>query len=374
MIRRVRVAIFLPSLTWGGAERVGINLANALIQENCSVEVVVATDNALLRCELSPEIRVVSLGKRTVAHAIPRLIAYLRGNRPQALISHLSHANLAAIVARRLSGIDTRLLVVEHIGSQLRRNNIKSYLIPYMCRYLYRSGVNVVSVSNLVSRDLEHYLGLKQGTITTIYNPVIGQSLIAKANMDAGHPWLNDTRIPTLLAAGRFVRQKDFHTLIRAFAIVRKTRPVRLVVLGDGPLRPDLEALVSRLQLSEHVSMPGFIENPFAYMKRANVFVLSSTEEGLPTVLVEAMACGSPVVATDCAGGIREVISAEGIDKLVPVGDHQAMAEMILDALENPIGQSVSEQWIEKFSSQTAARAYLSLVEGRRAHGLAHSG
>ena len=176
------------------------------------------------------------------------------------------------------------------------------------------------------------------------------------------HPWLRDPKVPVCLAAGRLCPQKDYPTLIRAFATLAETRPLRLLILGDGPDRADLESLIRQLGLADRVALPGFAENPFSAMARAGVFVLSSAWEGLPGVLIQAMACGTPVVATDCPSGPREVLVDGRYGPLVPVGDPEALAQAIGETLDRPLGAELLKARASDFELAAVTRRYLEVL------------
>jgi len=333
-----RIALFLPSLRGGGAERVMVNLAWGFVERGLQVDLVLAKAEGPYLSQVPSKVRVVDLGARRMLHSLPGLIRYLRGEQPQAMLSALNHANIVAIWAKILSKVKTRLVVSEHNNlSQSTKNApfMRAKLMPFLIRFFYPYADAVVAVSRGVAEDLIASTGLPPEKVKVIYNPVITPELFTKADEPLDHPWFGPGEPPVILGVGRLTKQKDFPTLIRAFAMVRKERPARLMILGEGEERPNLEALVRELGLEEDVALPGFVDNPYKYMKRAAMFVLSSRWEGLPTVLIEALALGTPVVSTDCPSGPREVL--EGHEELlVPVGDTNALACTILRLLENP--------------------------------------
>jgi glycosyltransferase involved in cell wall biosynthesis len=198
-------------------------------------------------------------------------------------------------------------------------------------------------------------------------NPVVTPELVECAAQPLDDPWFTAGAAPVVLGAGRLDQQKDFPTLIRAFAAVRSKRAARLVILGEGPERARLESLVEELGIGEHVRLPGFVSNPFSYMARAAVFVLSSAWEGMPGVLIQAMACGAPVVATDCESGPREVLASGKYGRLVPVGDHAALAEAIAATLDAPTS-TLPPEALEPYTCEGAVDRYLHLLHLPAAH------
>ena len=221
----------------------------------------------------------------------------------------------------------------------------------------------IIAVSKGAARDLEQTLSLPPESVHVIYNPVVTDAMMNKANLDNDQRWLQD-EVPVVLGVGRLTPQKDFTTLISAFAIARKQRALRLVLLGTGELQSKLESQVRSLGLEEDILLAGFSKNPYSWMTQANLFVLSSRWEALPTVLIEAMACGCNVVATDCPSGPAEILVEDLARGLVPVGDSDKMAEKILHMLQNPIdGHKLQAMAHSSFSDQQSCNAYLQLFE-----------
>ena len=222
----------------------------------------------------------------------------------------------------------------------------------------------IVAVSDGVADRLAQATGLPRGSIRTVYNPVVGPELPTLAAEPVGHPWFRHGGPPVVLGAGRLVEQKDFPTLLRAFALVRRARPARLVILGDGPAGAceGLRAIAAALGCAEDLDLPGFVANPFAYMARAAAFALSSLHEGLPGVLIQALACGCPVVSTDCPSGPREILDGGRYGRLVPVGDHEALARAILACLDDPSGREERVARAAAFGLERAVDRYLELI------------
>lgn len=342
-MRSVDLAIFLPSLRGGGAERVMVNLARGFSERGLAVDLVLAKAEGPYLAQVPSEVRIVDLRARRVLLSLPGLVRYLRSQQPKALLSALNHANVVALSAQQLARVPARVVVSVH--STLSRaidnsQDLRTRFMPLVVRSFYPWAHSVVAVSHGVAEDLVRITGIPKEKVTVIYNPVITPEVLAKAEEAINHPWFAPGQPPVVLGVGRLTAQKDFSTLIRAFALVRKERPARLLILGEGEERKKLEALVREMGLEHDVALPGFVENPYKYMKRAGVFVLSSRSEGLPTVLIEAAALGVPVVSTDCPSGPAEVL--KGNEKqLVPVGDAYALAQAILRSLEAPFSLGI---------------------------------
>lgn len=332
-----RICIYIPTLHGGGAERMMVNLANDLRARGYAVDLVLVEARGPYLAEIAPGVGVVDLGAGGVASSLPAFARYLSKTRPAVIISALSHANLVAILARMLSRVPSRLIISERsvlFAPGMPPHSWKDGVVRLLMKWLYPFADQVVAISRGVQDDLHKWIGLPPEKVRTIYNPVVTAGLSGLASVPSPHPWLAQGEPPVILGVGRLTPQKDFASLIRAFAAVRKSRRCRLVILGEGELRVELETLVSELCLDDDVLMPGFHNNPFAWMSRAAVFVFSSVFEGLGGALIQAMACGTPVVSTDCPSGPAEILEGGKWGSLVPVGDVQAMARAITDALD----------------------------------------
>jgi len=356
-----RVALFLPALTAGGAERVMLTLGRALLSKGFAVDVVVARAVGGYLSDVPPGARLIDLRARRTMLSMPALVRYLRRERPRVLLSALDHANVMAVLAARLARSGTRTVVSAHSTPSLMTKVLPAgqrRMELLMLRLSHRFADGVVAVSHGVADDLSRTLGVPRDRITVIYNPVVTPELRQAASDPVPHPWFRPCEPPVILGVGRLATEKDYATLIRAFALLRHQRPVRLMILGEGPERSQLERLVAELGVSEYVTLPGFVPLPYAYIARAAVLALSSLTEGLPTVLIESLALGTPVVSTDCESGPREVLQHGRLGRLVPVGDAQGMAREIASVLSLPRPVVRDDAW-RPFSIQTAVDAYV---------------
>lgn len=358
------VAIFLPSLRGGGAERVMVTLANEFSQRRVSVDLVLASATGPYLSEVSDAVNVFDLNRSRVATSLPRLAQYLKRREPIALLSAMGHANLIALMAGKLAGGKTRIVVSERndVSAETgQKKGFRSLIIQSANRYFYRAADSIHAVSHGVAAASAAQLGLSKQKIDVVYNPVVTPKLLELAQANVDYPWLTNDGRRLILAAGRLTKQKDFATLIHAFALVRKHLDVRLLIMGEGELRSDLEQLIAARALQDAVMMPGFVDNPFAIMKRADLFVLSSAWEGLPNVLIQAMACGTPVVSTACPSGPAEILESGKWGRLVPVGDVQALAQATLDTLSETEHPDTASR-AAYFSVERAAEEYLRLL------------
>lgn len=357
------VALFFCSLGGGGAERVMLNLASGFIQRGIKVDLVLGKASGPHLQKVPSGVRLINLKASGVLATVFALARYLRKEQPCVLISAMHYANEIALWARCIARVATRIIVTEHntLSLFLRRTTpTRRYLIPLFIKYFYSWADRIVTVSHKAAEDLAQFTGLPLERIHVIYNPAINSELLEKARAPLEHRWFLPQELPVILGVGKLEAQKDFPTLIKAFAWVRKVREARLVILGWGPDRPQLQALIQELNLEQDVELLGYVDNPYAYMARASVFVLSSAWEGLPTVLIEAMAVGTPVVSTDCPSGPAEILDNGKYGWLTPVGDSTALAKAILTAIDSKHKQ-IDSSWLEQFSLETATQQYLDL-------------
>jgi glycosyltransferase involved in cell wall biosynthesis len=355
-----RLALFMPSFRGGGAERVMLNLAGGFAAGGLAVDVLVAQREGPLADQLDRRARVVHLEAPRILAALPGLVRYLRREQPDVMLSALPHTNVVAVWARSLARSGTRLVLSEHTTASVSASHAaqrRARILPVFMRFAYRHADGIVAVSAGVADDLAELLNLDRTRITPIHNPVVTPELLRLAAERPDHPWFADGQPPVILGAGRLTPSKDFPTLVRAFAAVRRQRAARLAILGEGAERRELEALVQAMGLESDVWLPGFVPNPFQYMHRASVFALSSRWEGFGNVLVEAMACGTPVVSTDCPVGPREILEAGRHGRLTPVGDAEALARAISAQLDDPITATIAER-ARAFSLDIALSSY----------------
>ena len=280
---------------------------------------------------------------------------YLDRERPSAVLAMLIPSVAAVTMATRLARHRVRIVGTLHAKVGSRR-----WLDRARRSYLYVDAA--VGVSRGVAAELTEAVGVPGARVHTIYNPVVSDSPVSDSDQPAGHPWLDNPGPRVILAAGRLSKQKDFPTLLAAFARILDHGPARLIVLGKGRARADLLAHAERLGISDHVDFPGFVHNPHAFMARANLFVLSSRIEGLPTVLIEAMACGCPVVSTDCPFGPDEILEGGRWGDLVPMGDAMALSEAMLRTLEDPQPSDALRKRASFFGIEKAVARYEELL------------
>lgn len=363
--RPQRVAVYLPSLRMGGGEISMLRLAGGLAAEGFLVDLVVQTQTSQ-ELPAPPNVAITSLDCAGTLASIRPLARLLRERQPRWLLSALPHTNIAAVLARALSGQDTSCVITEHapLSHQiLHQANWRFRVLPPLIRAIYRRADAIVAVSQGVRNDLQGILGPGIDPVV-INNPVLDANFQEDMAQLPDHPWLVDTRLRVILGVCRLSAEKDLPTLIRAFAEVHRHRPeTRLLIAGDGADRQRLETLVAELGLTEVARLPGRTATPLSWMRHAAVFVLSSRFEGFGNALVEAMACGTPVVSTDCPVGPREILDHGRLGALVPVGDFRAMADAIANALNSCVPRPGAREAALCYSQASACASYRKLLE-----------
>jgi glycosyltransferase involved in cell wall biosynthesis len=356
------LAIFAATSGHSGVDRVLRNLVPAIAARGLRVDVLGIEGHGPCWQGLPDGVRAVALGARHVNSALPALIRYLRRARPGAMLSDKDRVNRAAIIARALAGVDCRLAV--RLGTTVSvnlasRGRLERWVQTWSMRTLYRRADVVLVPSYGAAEDLARHARLPRGRIRVVPSPILTPDLALRAAAPAGHPWLDAPALPVILGVGELSGRKDFATLVRAHARLRERRPCRLLILGEGRRRGELERLAETLGTREAVALPGFVADPYPYMARAAVFALSSRWEGMPVVLIEALALGAPVVACDCPSGPRELLDGGRLGELVPVGDAAALAAALERALDAPPARAERIAAVQPYAVERSAAAYL---------------
>jgi glycosyltransferase involved in cell wall biosynthesis len=359
------IAIFLPSLGSGGAEKMMLNLAHGLAARGCAVEMVLVRKEGGFISALSPDVCVIDLKASRALAALPALVGYLRRNRPKVFLSNLPHLNMLAVMARALARVLTRLVLVEHNDLQrASAHGVRRWerFFPTAVGFFHRRADAVVAVSQGVADGLVQLAGLPRGHITVIHNPIVTSDIDLLAAEPLEHPWFAKGQPPVILAVGRLTLQKDYPTLLQAIAAIHARRPVRLIILGEGTLLNEMQSLANSLGIAPDVDFVGFDPNPLRYMARCAVFTLSSAWEGFGNVLVEALACGAQVVSTDCPSGPAEILAGGRYGRLVPVGDPAGFASAIESAMQNPLPADVLKRRASDFHVDLITKQYLEVL------------
>jgi glycosyltransferase involved in cell wall biosynthesis len=354
-----KVAFFLPNLEVGGSEQVAVTLANEFSRRGIQVDMILAHAHGELLQQLHSDVNIVNLNARSFKASFFPLVSYLKKNQPAALLSWMDFSNIFAILAAKM--VNPKPFVAIRIPTTLSRNikpKLKNLIARFLFHFIYPLADAIISVSGGAAEDLACFAWLPQSKIQVIYNPIISDKMLAQAAQPLSDPWFLPGCPPVVLAVGRLDPAKDYPTLLNAFALVRQNMPANLLILGEGAVRDKLEALVQKLKLTDSVRIPGLMLNPFPYMSRAAVFVLSSVWEGLPGTLIQAMACGCPIVSTDCPSGPSEILDGGRYGKLVPPGNPSALSEAIIDALEND-APSIPDDWLQQYTTTVAVQKYI---------------
>jgi glycosyltransferase involved in cell wall biosynthesis len=360
-----RLAIFLATSGHSGVDRVMSNLIEEIAGRGVPVDLLrIAGHGPHLR-EVPPGVRLVELGAAHVSSSFWPLVRYLRREQPAALLSDKDRLNRCALWARRVAGVPTRVVV--RIGTTVSENLAKRGCFDRWVQYtsirrFYPWADAVLVPSRGAADDLIAVGGLDPGKVKVVPSPIVNDRLFLMAGEPCFHPWLGERETPVILGVGELCERKDFATMLRAFALVSKSRLARLIILGEGRKRAELEALAGDLGIADRVSFPGFQSNPYAFMARASLFALSSRCEGAPVVLMEALACGVPVVSTDCPSGPREILQGGKLGKLVPVGSVEMLAGAMLDTLRSPPDPQFLRQGAQPFLASTSADSYLAAL------------
>lgn len=362
---RARIAVLLSYSGDGGVERMMNQLIAGLLEAGHAVDVLVLKARGGHFAAVPAAANVVRLRPAHAALAVPALVRYWRRARPATLLAAKDRAGRTALRARAWAGVETR--VVLRIGNTLSQSLVGRGWLRRRLRYgpirrWYPRADAIVAVSRGVAEDVIATSGIAAERVHVLANPVVTPALHERARERPGHPWLGGQRAPVVLAVGRLTRQKDFPTLLRAFAHLSAQRDCRLIVLGEGEDRPALTRLAGELGIEADVDLPGFVANPYGHMAAADLFVLSSAWEGSPNALTEAMALGVPVVSTDCRSGPREVLDGGRLAPLVPVGDARALAAAMARTLGRPPPADSLRQAVIGYTRQRSTAAYLAVL------------
>ncbi len=353
-----------PEVLVSGIGRYAINLSEALIAEGVKVDLFLTQDIGDLKDQKPEGARVLFGGGSTKKSMLP-LLKYLRNEKPDALITAHNHVNVTSILMKKLAFVPTKVMVTLHTAMSKDDHSMKprvKRVTRELCRFSYPFSDYVVAVSNAVAEDTAEHLSLKRSKIDVAYNPVFSPELLELAEPKPDHEFFKQDA-PIFISIGRLTEQKDYFTLIKAFAKVRENQEAKLIILGEGDDREGLEALVKELELSQDVSLPGFVDNPYAYLAASTAFVSSSAWEGLPTVVIESLAFGIPVVATDCPGGSSEILEDGKYGDLVAVADAAALANAMQTVLSKNHDLNLLKKRAAVFSREASAKAYLKLLE-----------
>lgn len=364
-VSQSRVALLLQNPYQGGIERVLINLARGLRAQGILVDLLIRSSDTPFFNQLEPEVNVIQLAPAEKSDVRSALIGYCEQMRPAILLTGKEEDGAMAVSIKSALEVSPRISLGVHLNYTAQLNSRRAGVIRKFRRYrqirkLYRGADTLICVSEGVCDDISRILKKTPVETLVLPNPVITPELGELAAQGVDHPWLREPGgVPVLLGVGRMGKIKNFPLLIKAFARVRTHRDCRLIILGDGRQRRKLVALAQRLGVADDVDFPGFVDNPYAYMSRSALFVLSSEWEGLPTVLIEALAVGIPVVSTDCPSGPSEILQGGRFGKLVPTGDEVALSDAIITTLSQQQDPQQLRDAVKPYTMEASCKAYI---------------
>ncbi|BCU08099.1 glycosyltransferase [Allochromatium tepidum] len=358
------VCLFLPSFGDGGVERMMTNIAHGIAEQGFTVDFVVGPPDAPYLDTLPASVRLHHLTERDRRARRRFLHDYVERERPAIVLTAKTDDDRVALAVKASQSGDTRYFLRPGTTQSERwnargRNPLKRWWERRQLSALYRRADGVIAVSRGVAEDVAAITGLALDRIRVVRNPNITPELEQNAHAPLDHPWFAPGEPPVIMGVGGLRLQKDFTTLIRAFALVQRQRPCRLLILGQGRQRERLQRLAEELGVGGAVDLHGFDPNPYRFLARAGLFVLSSRWEGSPNVLTESLALGVPVVATDCRSGPREILQDGRYGPLVPVGDVEALARAMEQTLREPLAPEVLREAVNDYRLDVGARGYL---------------
>jgi len=360
------LAIIAPIKAWGGIEGKLVTLTAEFLARGVQPELVLVRGGQIPYPErLSPEVSVVELTTTSKRDGAAALARYLRTRRPAAVLTTKDHGAQVALLARLWARVSVPVFVkVTNTLSLVARRRLQRFMI----RRLYPLADGILGNSQGVCDDLVARFAVPAARITKIYNPTLTADFASRSARPVEHPWLGDTaEIPVIVGVGRLTPQKDFAMLVDAFARLRQRRAARLIIVGDGPGRGELEARAAHHGIEQAIDLPGFVDDAVPWIARARIFALASRYEGLSNVLIEALAAGTPAVATDCPSGCAEILEHGRYGALVPVGDAEAMRDALERELDSPTDPGLLAQAGERFKAGPVAERYLATMGLARA-------
>jgi glycosyltransferase involved in cell wall biosynthesis len=369
-----KVAFFGPQYGTGGAGRVCSAVGKTLAREGYGVDFLVDgtySEDSYLEEGLPHTGRVVRLTEtrcsdpghdpRRYVELLSALATYLRREDGGVLVSNLTKFNLMSVWASVLSGFGLGLVLVEHNLISPRITG-RSRILPWLVRTHYSFADEIVAVSADVGTELRESHGVGASTCTTIRNPLDVEQVAAESHREVDHDWFLDD-IPVVMGIGRFVEQKQFSILLEAFELLTRHADVRLLLAGTGPLKEDLHDLTIELEIEDRVDFLGFVPNPYKYMRRAGLLAVSSRYEGFGLILTEALACGTPVVSTDCPGGPSDILNDGEYGELVDVGDPRGLAEAMARTLDDPPDPDRLVERAQHYRVEKVADRYAEVID-----------
>jgi glycosyltransferase involved in cell wall biosynthesis len=329
-----KILFFMQSLGGGGAERTVVNIVNNLNKELFSVKLVIGNNNSNAYSEfLDQKINVIDLKTTRLRYSIVKLRKIINKEQPDIIFTTVNHNNIiTSLVTASLVNNKPKLIVREAaIRSESKKAKLINKILTKFCYNIIADGV--VALSKGVKNDLVMNFGINKGKVKVIYNPVDIEKIEAMKSESIDEEFVDDEKV--LISVGRLVDTKDYPTLLRAFKIISERFKAKLIIAGIGELEKELKQMALDLGIHNNVIFKGFLKNPYKYMSKSDIFILTSKWEGFGHVIVEAMAAGLPVISTECNSGPKEIITNNINGKLVEVGNFEDLADTIIETLEN---------------------------------------
>lgn len=362
MSSKPKIALYFATSGHSGVDRAMKHLIPELAGRGYPIDLLHVRKHGPYLDSVPANVNIIDLGTRHVYTSLPAVVRYLKKYQPAVLLSDKDRVNRTAMIARALAGGKTRMILSSGTTISIdlqNRDFLERWLQRNSMRYIYPHADNIIVTSAGVADDMAAYTGLAREKIEVVPSPVIPATLFTATLERPDHPWFHDQGPPLILGVGELCARKDFATLLRAIVLVRQQRPCRLLVLGRGKLKDELQHLAHRLGIADAVDFAGFVDNPYAYMAHADLFAFTSQWEGLGFVIIEALAVGTPVVATDCPSGPREILQDGRVGELVPVGDSASLAAGIIRTLDKPLPKPILQQAAAQYEISHSATAYL---------------
>lgn len=333
-----KIFLFQLGLGHGGATRSNLRIASGLADRGLNITLVYGHGSIENETLIPHNLQTIKLDSSKNLSILIKLAKLLQIQKPSLVIAGAIQPNIVVFLAKLLSMNETKVMFIDRVAPSIEITHKRKFIykiLPLLMRIFYYKVDKVIAVSHECAEDIKKIVGEIGERLTVIYNPAITEEKLSKSYLPVSHPYFL-LEVPVLVSVGRLVKQKDFATLIKAFALVLQKMNCTLLILGEGEERESLESLIHDLNIQNNVELLGHIDNPHPYLRNADLFVLSSAWEGLPNVLLEAMAYGTSVVSTNCVSGPKEILYDGALAPMVDVGDYSAMADAILDTLKTP--------------------------------------
>ncbi|HON83925.1 MAG TPA: glycosyltransferase [Caldisericia bacterium] len=359
------IAFVLPTLEIGGAEKMTLNLIQGLLNFGYKIDLILIDAKGPLLKNVPKGCNIIDFKLKHVFFSFLKIIKYLKKNTPTVLISSLTHLNIITILSVLISRVKTKLIIMEraNLSSATKNNNLKVKFVSILAHFLYKRADFIIAVSEGVKQDLLKKIQGIENKIRVIYNPVLNKDIFLMSYEPVYHKWFLEKNMPIILSVGRLSKEKNYSILLQAFKLIKDVIKCKLVIIGEGPERENLENLAKSLQINEDLWMPGFDINPYKYMSKSDIFVLTSIYEGLSNVLIEALALGLPLVSTDCESGPREIIKNNINGLLVKVGDYKSLSQAIIYILKNRNKFITNMNELERFKLENVVYEYKNLID-----------